>query len=106
MSQDRTHPANRRFHFRWSTDPIVLATYQDLKDSPEAQALINGTPPWKTGDASAIRDSYHTVVAEARAADKPVWLSIREMETNRVISIEEIRLIAALFCESELPDDE
>jgi len=42
-------------YLRWSVDPIILATYKDLVDSPEADAMIQATTPAFVGNARETR---------------------------------------------------
>lgn len=98
------HPRERRFHLRYSTDPIFLAASKDLRASPEAQATINDSPPYATGDAALMRSLHRGLDLEAKRSGRPCWVSIRDADTQQVVSIEEIRLLAVLFCDN--PEDE
>jgi hypothetical protein len=91
-------PPDRLFHLRWSSDPIILDCSTALAGSLEARELINRTPPDTTGDAAAILDAYHAVCRAAHTDRRRLWISIRDATTHRTTSLEEIRLIAALFC--------
>ena len=98
--RDPMNQAGRQFHLRYSFDPIILATFKDIRGDQTSQELINSTPPYVTGNASLVRDARRALVDESQALKLPIWISIRDAETGEPVSIQEIRLIAALFCDS------
>ena len=78
-------PALRTFNFRYSSDPLVIAAFNRDTEDPVIKSMFLASPADVTGNA--------------RILHKPVFLSIRGIENNEPISIQEIRLIAVLFCE-------
>ena len=96
-----TPPGDRRFHLRYSTDPVFLATCQDQGGNPEVQKMINDTVPYATGDAAKMRDTHRALRDQSNKANQLMWISIRDVETGKAISIEEIRLIAAIWNEAD-----
>ena len=92
-------PAERQFIFRVVTDPVFISTWKDARDTPEFQAMIADLEAECIGNAQITRDAYRRVTENARIMKQPVFLSIRDVETGQTVSIEEVRLIAAIFCE-------
>ena len=92
-------PALRTFNFRFSYDPLVLAAFRRGHEDPVVKAMFLASPADVTGNAKVVRDAHRKAIENAKILDKPIFLSIREIETNEPVSIQEIRLIAALFCE-------
>ena len=92
-------PALRTFNFRYSSDPLVIAAFNRDTEDPVIKSMFLASPADVTGNAKVVRDAYRLAVENARILHNPVFLSIRGIENNEPISIQEIRLIAVLFCE-------
>jgi molybdopterin converting factor small subunit len=88
---------------RWSTDPIILATFKDLEGSEEADKAIMATPPNFVGNAREVLIEIKRIRQEI-GMETRMWISTRLPDGTKV-GLPEMRLVAALFCDPDNPMD-